>query len=217
MRYPKRAGIAALALSAALVGGGSAALATTGSNTATTKAAASSPTSPSAGRDAFLASVASHLGVTKDKLTAAIKAAQLDRVAADLAAGKISADQATAARAAIESGNGPGFEPGGPGHGGPGDHHGAGLDAAAAYLGLTATQLRDQLQAGKTLADVATAQGKTVAGLKAAMLAGARSHLDTDVKAGRITAAQEQTMLDQLSQRLDDMIQHAPPGPPPAN
>src|SRR4051794_2923602 len=43
---------------------------------------------------------------------------------------------------------------------GPGPFGGAAL---ADYLGLTAAQLRTELESGKTLAQVATAQGKTVA------------------------------------------------------
>ena len=38
--------------------------------------------------------------------------------------------------------------------------------AIASYLGLTPAQLRQQLGAGKTLAQIAVAQGKTVAGLE---------------------------------------------------
>lgn len=218
MRRPTRAGIATLALSAALVGGGGAALATTssGSKATTHKTTSATRSSRTADRDAFLTSVAKRLGVTKEKLTAAVKAAQLERVDADLAAGRITAEQAKAARTAIESGNGPGFGGSRPGHGGPGDHRGAGLDAAASYLGLTAAQLRTELESGKSLAEVVKSQGKTVAGLKAAMLADAKAHLDAEVTAGRITAAQETDMLDQLSQRLDDIIQRTPAGPPPA-
>jgi hypothetical protein len=41
---------------------------------------------------------------------------------------------------------------------------------AAGYLGLSAEQLMQELQAGKSLADVAAAQGKSVGGLKAALI-----------------------------------------------
>jgi hypothetical protein len=43
------------------------------------------------------------------------------------------------------------------------------LKAAADYLGLTQTELRAQLRAGKTLAEIAKEQGKTLTGLRAAM------------------------------------------------
>jgi hypothetical protein len=85
--------------------------------------------------------------------------------------------------------------------------------AAAAYLGLTQAELRTQLESGKSLAQVAAAQGKSVAGLKQAILASAKSDLDRDVAAGRITAAQEQTMLADLQSHLDDIVNRT--GPPP--
>jgi hypothetical protein len=86
--------------------------------------------------------------------------------------------------------------------------------AIASYLGLTPAQLRTQLESCKTLAQIAVAQGKTVDGLKAAILADAKTHLEQAVAAGRITAAQEQTMLAELQSYLDDLVNRTgPPGP----
>jgi hypothetical protein len=45
------------------------------------------------------------------------------------------------------------------------------MEASAQYLGLSADALRTQLQAGKSLADVANSQGKSVDGLKQALQA----------------------------------------------
>jgi hypothetical protein len=78
--------------------------------------------------------------------------------------------------------------------------------AAATYLGLTPDELRTQLDNGRTLAQIATAQNKSLDGLKAAILAGAKERLDQAVTAGRLTAAQEQTMLDKLKEHLDDVV-----------
>jgi hypothetical protein len=82
-------------------------------------------------------------------------------------------------------------------------------EAAAAYLGLTPAELRAQLEGGKTLAQVAADQGKSVEGLKAAILAGAKTELDAAVVAGKITAAQEQKMLDELESHIDDLVNGA--------
>jgi polyhydroxyalkanoate synthesis regulator phasin len=82
-------------------------------------------------------------------------------------------------------------------------------EAAAAYLGLTPAELRAQLENGKTLAQVAADQGKSVEGLKAAILAGAKTELDAAVAAGKLTAAQEQTMLDDLKAHIDDLVNGA--------
>ncbi len=78
-----------------------------------------------------------------------------------------------------------------------------GLAAAATYLGLTQTQLRDQLQAGKSLADVATAQGKTVSGLKDAIRAAITSRINASTA---LTADQKAAMLSQVKSHLDTMV-----------
>jgi hypothetical protein len=88
--------------------------------------------------------------------------------------------------------------------------------AIASYLGLTAAQLRQQLAAGKTLAQIAVAQGKTVAGLEQAIYADLQAHLDRAVDNGRLTKAQEQTLLARLKSRLDDLLDHAFPKTPQA-
>ena len=79
---------------------------------------------------------------------------------------------------------------GGP-FGGPFGFPGAGLGAAASYLGLTNMQLLQQLSAGKSLAEIATANGKTVAGLEQAITAQVKKALDAAVSAKAIPAAME--------------------------
>jgi hypothetical protein len=103
---------------------------------------------------------------------------------------------------------------GGPGPGGPDVVLSApGGDAIASYLGLTQDELRSQLESGKTLAQIATAQGKPVSGLKDVIYADAKSNLDQAVAAGKLTASQEQTMLADLKSHLDDIVNNTgPPG-----
>src|SRR3954471_6580442 len=55
------------------------------------------------------------------------------------------------------------------------------LDAPASYLGLSVADLRKALEGGKTLAQVAADQKKTVDGLVAALTAEAKTHLDKAV------------------------------------
>src|SRR5262249_47268126 len=78
--------------------------------------------------------------------------------------------------------------------------------AVADYLGLSEAELRTQVEGGKSLAQIATAQGKSVEGLKSAILAEAKSHLDEAVAAGKLTAAQEKTMLDELASHVDELV-----------
>jgi len=171
---------------------------------------------------AILQDLAGKLGVSVDKLRTAIKAVAGDQIDQALADGKLTQAQADQLKQQLESstllpfgiGGGRGF--GGPGfghHGGPGFGFGAGLDEAAAYLGLTEAELRTQLQSGKTLAQVAQAQGKSVDGLKQALVAAATKKLDAAVAAGKLTADQRSQILSQLQSRIDDMVNGTMPGP----
>jgi len=99
---------------------------------------------------------------------------------------------------------GPGPGPRGPG--GPPD-----AAAIASYLGLTQAELRTQLQSGKSLAQIAAAQGKSVAGLKAAILADAKTHLDQAVKDGKLTADQANERKSGLKDRITKLVNDGPP------
>jgi hypothetical protein len=156
-------------------------------------------------QDAFVNDVAKRLDVTPEQLRAAVKGAYDDQIDAAVAAGKITKDQGEAMKQrAAQNGGLPLL---GGGHGGFGHHGpGGGLAAAAAYLGVTEAELHTQLESGKTLAEIAKANGKSVDGLEAAMTAELKSKLDAAVKAGRITRAQADAMLKQMSSRLADMV-----------
>jgi hypothetical protein len=80
------------------------------------------------------------------------------------------------------------------------------LNVAARYVGVTPKALRAELKAGKSLAQVATAHGKTVAGLKDTLLNPLKARLDKAVASGRITSAQAQARLDRLAARVDRLI-----------
>ncbi len=169
--------------------------------------AASRGSSPSP--TAFLDSVAKHLGISTEKLRDATKAAALEQVDAALEAGTITQAQADALEARIESGEvvpffGPGFGFGGF-HGGM-HPFGDRLSAAADYLGVTEVQLREKLAAGQSLADVAKAQGKSVDGLKQAMLDAAKKNLDQAVKDGGLTQSQADALYSHLKSEIDDIV-----------
>ena len=89
------------------------------------------------------------------------------------------------------------------------------LRVAADYLGLTPRELVQQLRSGKSLAEIATAQGKSVDGLKTAILDAVQARLDKGVASNRITSAQEQTFLDRVKTRLDTLVNRhfGHPGP----
>jgi hypothetical protein len=159
-------------------------------------------------RQAFLNDAAGRLGVQPQALENALEEAALARVDAALAAGRITQAQADSMKARIRSGEGPLI--GGFVHHGPG-HHGIGLravfDAAAAYLGITEAELHQAKHDGKSLATIAGETGKSVAGLKQAMLAAAAKELDDAVSAGDLTAAQRREILADLEAGIDEIVQ----------
>lgn len=156
---------------------------------------------------AFFDAVARHLGISSDELRDATKAAAIDQVNAALEDGKITKEQADELKSRIESGEFPPFFGPGPFGGfhdhfhGPGDH----LSVAADYLGLTVDELLDKLN-GQSLADVARAEGKSVDGLKQAIVAEAEKDLDQAVDDGDLTREQADAILDRLRSRIDHFV-----------
>jgi predicted XRE-type DNA-binding protein len=166
----------------------------------------------------FLDSVARHLGISRQKLDDATKAAAIDQVNADLAAGRITKSQADELKKRIEAGDVPalggfgyGLRGGGipPIAGGPGfvkPFIDGGLEAAAKYLGLSESDLRDKLSNGQSLADVAKAQNKDVSGLEDAIVAAEKAQLDKAVADKKLTQSQADDLLSNLKSRVDDIV-----------
>lgn len=185
-----------------VVAAGAAALAVAGGGAAV---AATSLVDPEQENKAVIDDAAAQLGVQPNELSNALEQALLKRVDAALAAGRITQAQADELKQRIQSGDYPLVGPMFGHHGGPG--HGFGhLEAAAAYLGLTEAELRTQLESGKTMADVAKAQGKTVDGLVSALVADEKKELDEAVAAGRLTQAQADAKLADAKSRFTDMV-----------
>jgi hypothetical protein len=194
-----------MAMRRKVIAGAAAALAVggAGAGVAATKLA----DSPSAESKAIVNDAAKSLGVEPSKLEAALEKAFEDRIDAAVAAGRLTKAQGEELKQRIESGDFPLFgQPAfGPGFGMPHPFF-HGLDAAASYLGLTEEQLESRLESGKTLAQIAEAEDKSVDGLKAALVKDAKAKLDAAVKAGTLTKAEEQKVLQDLEQRIDDLV-----------
>jgi hypothetical protein len=58
------------------------------------------------------------------------------------------------------------------------------LRAMASYLGITPKALLTELRSGRTPAQIATARGKSVSGLRAAMMAQATQEIDAFIQHG---------------------------------
>jgi hypothetical protein len=87
-------------------------------------------------------------------------------------------------------------------------HHVPGvlLKAAAQYLQLDRPALAHDIRSGQTLAQIATARGKSVSGLEAAMVAAVRTKLDAAVASGRLTGAREQAILQRTQTLVDRLV-----------
>jgi hypothetical protein len=185
-----------------LVAGAAAALAVAGGGVAIGATQLGSPTEESV---AVVNDAAKQLGVQPSALSNALKKALENRVDAAVAAGRLSKVEGDALKARIESGAVPLFGFGGLRHG-PFEHSGDDLAAAASYLGLTETQLRTELDGGKTLAQVAKEKGKSVDGLVNVLYSAEKKELDAAVAAGRLTKAEEQSILSSLKQRITNRV-----------
>ncbi len=177
-------------------------------------------------RQAFLNDAAHRLHVSPARLSAALKQAFIDRINAAVSAGRLTPAQARAIKQHIAQGlalpgpGGPGFQIEVPSTFGPP----AILMSAASYLGMTGGQLLQQLRSGKSLAQIASARGKSKSGLEKSITGAVRSRLAQAVKAGRLPRPLAQRLLAALTQHVQDLVNGGPggfrfgigpPGPPP--
>ena len=203
----KRRRIAVLALSGMLIAGG-------------TGAAIAAVTSEDANKteQAILDDAAKRLDVTPGKLRDALSAAQdaqLDQAVED---GELTQKQADAIKEARKASGrvlaGPGLR------GGPGPHgvlelrggrggpilHGFGLrgmfEDLAKALGTTEDKLREQLREGRSVSEIAKANGKSIADVRAAVKAAAKTRLDKAVEDGDLTRKQADAILERVGDRV---------------
>lgn len=179
-------------------------------------AASSDNTSP---RQAFLNDVARRLHVSPQQLRLAFQGAAQDRLKALVGAGRLTQAQANAIEKRLRQGGpppapffggglarrgplrrAPGFLPRAPLFGlGP-------LATATHYLDMTPAQLFDQLRAGKSVAQIARARGRSVSGLESAVVSAERSRLDRGRQGGLISASQEQTLLSRIQAKVAALV-----------
>jgi len=171
--------------------------------------AASKAFSPSEESKAVIDDAAGQLGVEPAALSKALKQAAKNRIDAAVEAGRLSKEQANALKERIDSGDGVPFFGGM--RGGPDQSHFGhfgqvgNLEAAAAYLGLTQAELREQL-ANKTLAEIAKAEGKSVEGLVQALVVTAQKAIDEAVADGKLTQEQADDVKAKLKDHIEDLV-----------
>jgi hypothetical protein len=173
-------------------------------------AATQSSSSPSAQAQAYLNDLAGRLGVTPTALSAAVKAADSDQIDAALAAGRLTQAEASALKARIQASAGVPLLGRGLGLGASrfGGGFGDLYSEAATYLGVSESTLRADLQAGQSLAAIASATpDRSVDGLKTAIVNAETTQLNTAASDDRITNQQETQRLADLSSRIDALLQ----------
>jgi hypothetical protein len=174
--------------------------------------AATEPWNPKEQSQAVIEDAAQQLGVTPTALSDALKQALKNRVDEAVAAGRLTEEQGAGLKAKIDSSDvlmpfgilGPeefGFGTG-PDHGGPM----GGLSTAADYLGLSEAELRSRLSDGKTLAQIAKAENKSVDGLVQALLDDAGEKLDAAVDAGKLTRTEADKIRADWKERITDFV-----------
>ncbi len=150
--------------------------------------------------DTFLSKVAAKLGIGEDKLKTAVDEAYSETIDEQVAAGQLTQDQADRLKArGFELA--PMFAPRGGRVGGA--HL---MESAATVLGISADDLMTQLRDGKSLADVAGAQGISVDKLKTDLLAQVKTELDTLVSDGKITQSQADDVYSRTESNIDTII-----------
>ena len=164
--------------------------------------------SPGAHDNAIISDAAGQLGVQPSALSSALKKAYDDQIQAKVTSGEISQSQADALKKSVDAGDVPLFSGGG---GGPGVRTRrrraaeAGVWPSASASAATRarprptsasrpTRSESDLRGGKTLAQIATAQGKTADGLVHAILAAQEANLDKLVTAGKLSSDQEKNI-----------------------
>ncbi len=152
--------------------------------------------------------VAAKLGLTPAQMQAAFKAVLVERIDARVAAGQLTQAQADMLKQRIANADGLGL-----------GARGAlakkakafkqrlvarskALGPVASLLKTTREELRAELKAGKSLAEIAAAKGVSRADLVAAMVAPAKERLAKAVAAGKLT----QTRADELTKRLTERV-----------
>ncbi|HKD32436.1 MAG TPA: hypothetical protein VKB73_03090 [Gaiellaceae bacterium] len=177
--------------------------------------AASKLGSPKEESQAVVKDAAKQLGVQPNELSAALKKALSNRVDEAVKAGRLTRAEGEVLKARINSGEfplfgiplGPGFAPRPFGLIEP-EPLGE-LSTAADYLGLTAAQLRDQLNSDRTLAQIANDQGKSVDGLIDKLVDRKKERIEAAVRDGRLTRTQANKLLADVNAAVADFVKNA--------
>jgi hypothetical protein len=151
----------------------------------------------------FMKHFAVEIGKSQAEINAAFQKAIADTLADEVKSGQITQAQADAIKKKLANQT-PCTLPSNVGHRPGGDKAALGavmqqyLTAAASALGISQTQLQTDLKSGQSLSQVAAAQHVSEADFRTKLIASLKPALDKAVTDKRITAAQEQTIINRL-------------------
>lgn len=163
----------------------------------------------------FLDHFASHLGLSIDQVKSAYTSAYNDTIDQMVKDGRLTQTQADQLKQKVAQGvtNGklPGFGPGfrGGGFGGGFGRKGMmnlGPAEFAKALGITQQDLMTELQAGKSIADIAKEKNVDINQVKQTVLGDFKTQIDNAVKNNQLTQAQADQMVQNYSQKLDQIV-----------
>lgn len=165
--------------------------------------------------DAILTDAAERLDVDAGELRSALSEAQLAQIDEAVEEGVLSANAAKEIKERMQaSGLVLGF-PGPAGarvvhmlHGpfGPGPGEPPAFEAIAEELGIPVERLHRQLISGKSMREIAEANGKTLADVRSAAKAALEQQFSDDVREGRITEEQADRLREDLPEMLERFI-----------
>lgn len=155
-------------------------------------------------RDDFLDRLATELGVSREQLDSAMQNVSLDLVDEAVADGRITEDEATHIREAIENGKIPFFGIHKFRHNGhfPLVHFGE----VAEFLGVEPADIHQALEDGQSLAQVAEANGKSRDELQAFLMDEVDEYVTQALENGRITEERAAEIRENSSARIDELI-----------
>jgi len=156
-------------------------------------------------KDQFLDRLAQELGISRDQLEGALRTTSLALLDQAVADGVITEEEAARIREEIQSGERLFFF--------GQRHHGRGycaggvvLDDVAQFLGVDEAAVRDALEGGQSLAQVAEANGKSRDELRSFLVGQVQQRLGEKVADGDITQERADELLAEFSDRVDELI-----------
>src|SRR3990172_3379268 len=164
----------------------------------------------------FISKLAGKLGISEEQLRIAVKDTETEMIDEALAGGKITQEQADRMKERVQEGD-VRFPGGGRHREGFRRCVGARfvVDGAAQVLGMEKAALTDELKSGKSLLEIAEAQGKGADEFKTALSDQVHTNLNALVGEGKLTQEKADDLFQKFSDHIDEIVNfHLQPDQP---